>query len=618
MPHRTIFRACRLSFIVVACLAAATIGAAPSANDEVERIFALARKASGSINWDNPGALIETGTEKADGMEARWRLVTDLRSGRMRQSAEFPLFQSAEVWADKDRWRQDRSGGVHALNSRFALENTVTEKWLARRGHLQPGVAGARIEYLGEQKDGEHTANTLRATPVDGQPVELWFDSESGLLSKSVWLMPTRTRTISYQDYRSAGTLNLPGKIVIDEGTGNNDVILMERAELAGGVAEREFVRPATPDDFIVAGGVVTVPITFDGDVIVEAMLNGQGPYAFILDTGGHDILTPEAAKALNLTAIGGGKAGGAGEELLNEQYTRVERMEIGGVTLRDQSFAIIPLQYDTVERGAKPPLAGILGLELFERLAIRLDYRAQTLTMRPLEGAPEGRGIPVPIYFTDDMPLFSAKIGGIEGDNGLDTGNSGTLVVQGKWADANGLGPQMRSGYQTSGFGSGGVTQSWASRVELEVAGTRFPRIVCYYSSDKKGAFSSTTEAGNVGNDIYANFVLSFDYERNEVWFEPSPGFSQRPYGRIGMSLYKESNDTFTVATVAPDTPAADAGFMSGDKVTAIAGVSAAALSGWDLRRLVRETPGTKLTFEYERKGEKRSVVVTLRELLP
>ena len=41
------------------------------------------------------------------------------------------------------------------------------------------------------------------------------------------------------------------------------------------------------------------MPVEYDGDVVVEAMLNGQGPFAFILDTGGHDILTPEVAAAL-------------------------------------------------------------------------------------------------------------------------------------------------------------------------------------------------------------------------------------------------------------------------------------------------------------------------------
>src|SRR5262249_20338935 len=163
--------------------------------------------------------------------------------------------------------------------------------------------------------------------------------------------------------------------------------------------------------------------------------------------------------------------------------------------TLRDQSFIIVPLQYNTVERGAKPPLAGILGVELFERFAIELNYRAQTLSLRPLPDAPPGHGVPVAISFTDDQPIFSARINGSAGDNGLDTGNSGSLVVQGRWAHSHGLAEQMRKGLVTAGFGAGGMSKHWASRADLEVAGKVFRDIVASYSEDSKGAFSSRTE---------------------------------------------------------------------------------------------------------------------------
>jgi hypothetical protein len=448
----------------------------------------------------------------------------------------------------------------------------------------------------------------------------LWFDKQTALLARSVWVMPIEVTTIRWDDYRRVGSAMVPFGVIRQEGDTNPASITVEGVEFVAQAAADEFAPPRTPDDSTVAGKAATVPIRYDGDVVVEAMLNGKGPFSFILDTGGHDILTPDAAKTLGLAGKGAGVSGGAGAGTLPEQYTRVERVDIGAATLRDQSFIIIPLQYNTVERGAKPPLAGILGVELFERFAVELNYGAQTLTLRPLTDAPPGHGVPVAITFTDDQPIFSAKINGIAGDDGLDTGNSGSLIVQGRWARSNGLAEQMRKGLLTAGFGAGGMSKNWASRADLEVAGRVFRHIVARYSEDTKGAFSSRTEAGNIGNEIYENFTLSFDYRRGTVWFDPvyRPLEQQYVYPRVGISVYKQSPNAFTVATVLPNGPAAGVGIEAGDLIGAVNGVSATALSGWDFKRIVREPPGTHVRLDFTHAGQERSAIVTLRELLP
>ncbi|HYL70798.1 MAG TPA: aspartyl protease family protein, partial [Candidatus Dormibacteraeota bacterium] len=576
----------------------------------------------GPGDWRLSGVLVASGNETASGLSGDWRLALESASGQMHESADFGVYRLAEVWNDTDHWRQDHSGGVHALNSRFARANAVTAKYLARREYLHPNPR-ARLEYLGSRKMAELSYTVVRVTPRGGQPVELWFDPGSGLLARSVWQMPIDTLTIDYADYRriaaASGAAQLvPFKVTRQEGDAEADIVTLAHAQFVAQAAADEFVRPATPDDSSVAGGLVTVPIEYDGDVMVTATLNGHGPLSFILDTGGHDILTPQAAAQLGLHGVGAGASGGAGAGTRTEQYTRVERVQIGGVTLRDQSFFIIPLQYGAVERGGQPPLAGILGVELFERFAMELNYRERTLSFRPLAHAPPGRGVPVPIRFSDDQPIVSAKIDGIEGDNGLDTGNSGSLVVQGRWAHENGLAPRLRRGLQTASFGAGGMSQNWATRVDLEVAGRRFPHVLASYSEDQKGAFSSRTEAGNIGNQIYDNFTLAFDYGRNTVWFAPLPAHAPQPYSRAGMGLYKQSPDSFTVVTVLPNGPAAQAGIENGDEVVGANGTPARALSGWDMRRLARAAPGSKLTLEVKRNGQIRTAELTLREMLP
>jgi PDZ domain/Aspartyl protease len=618
---RHITFACATGVCLALWLGVTTSTAVPlSPVDAVARVLASARNAYGWADQDHFGVLVETGSEQASGLNGRWRKAQDIANGHMHEAVDFEVYRSAEVWDGQNHWRQDHSGGVHALNSTFARSNAATAMWLAQYGFLRSDAGGARLEYLNTQQADRGTYETLRATPPGGQPVELWFDISTGLLARSIWVMPIEITTVRYEDYRRVGRLLVPFKVVSQEEDSVPDIVTLDRAELVKQPDRNEFAAPLVPDDWSVAGGVTTVPISYDGDVLIEAMLNGKGPYGFILDTGGHDILTPEAAAALGLTGTGAGSSGGSGAGKISQQYTRVDRVDIGGVTLRDQSFFIVPLQYSAVEMGAKPPLAGILGVELFERFAIELNYRARTLTLRPIANAAEGRGVPVAIAFTDDQPIYTAKIDGIAGDNGLDTGNAGALVVQGRWAEANGLAQQMRKGLATAGFGAGGISQNRAVRADVEVAGVNFPRIVASYSEDKKGAFSSRTEAGNIGNQIYANFTLDFDYGRNTVWFDPVPGEPQQPvpYARAGMSIYKQAPSSFVVATVLPGGPAAQAGIAVGDQIVAVNNIPVNTLSGWDMRQLVRKPPGTKLTLDITRQSKKSMAVVILRELLP
>jgi hypothetical protein len=607
----------RICAAVVAAFTMTQVSAALAG--QATSVLAAARKAAGVENWAHSGVLLETGTKQTSGLTAQWREAVETGSGRTHETSDFGIFRTAAVWDGHNYWRQDRSGGVHRINSAFAQTANITGAWLAARGYLRPNASGAVLEELDDQTADGRSFAVVRATPPHGQPVDLWFDKASNLLARSVQIMSIDVKTVSYDDYRKVRGTLLPFKIAADFGNpADTDVIRIDRIDVVGNTG-REFEPLRTADDFTVAGGKITVPVDFDGDVIVEAMLNGQGPFAFILDTGGHDILTPEAAKSLHLNPVGAGSSGGSGEGTLPVQYAHVDRMDIGGATLRNQTFSVIPLQYDAIERGAKPVLSGILGLELFERFAMKLDYRNKTLSFEPLSTyRHDGAGVAVPIFFNDDNPLLKAAIDGISGDVALDTGNSGSVIVQGIWADAHGLKQQMMSGYSSLGFGAGGASSNWSNRANFEIAGSTFPHIIASYAADKKGAFSSRTEAANVGDRILANFTLDFDYGHDVIWFEPVPGFVYPPFGRLGLTTDKERSEAFKVAAVASGTPSAEAGLQIGDEIMSVDGVPSAQMSGWDFARVMRQPPGTKVELSIVRNGQQQSVTVILRELLP
>lgn len=579
-----------------------------------------AREAAGGDAWDQVALVAYDGNEDSSGMKGQIHVVQDLQKSRIRRESDFHVVRVLEVWDGLHHWRQEVSGGVHPLDSQFAKQASATDEWLAHRAYLKQGAGNATLGAVESRSDSGKPTDVLTATPVNGQPVELWFDAATHLLVRTVRVMPTTVETTAYSDYRPVGRVLLPRRILTEDGEGSVDAVNISEYNLNPEINVSTFQAPVTPDDTVVNGGKSTVPIELDGYIILEARLNGRGPFAFLFDTGGHDILTPEAAVALGLQPAGAGSAGGAGSDRLSVQYAKVKSLEIGGVLIRNQNFFVIPLQYDTVERGQRPPLAGILGLELLERLAIRLDYSVHTMTFWPKdEYQHSGPGQSVAITFSDDIPLLTATLDGAAGDFALDTGNGGSLVVQHLWAERHDLADRLKRGVEMVSFGSGGETRNWASRIaELQIAGVTLHNLVGRYVEDKHGAFSSRTEAGNLGTDVLANFTLDFDYSRGQIWFESVPGYTSLPFPRGGMSFSKSSPDSADVVYVVEGGPAAQAGLRKGDTLIEVAGKSVKILSRRDLLHIFTQPPGTSVPITYNREGHRGLTTLVLRELLP
>src|SRR2546421_12351429 len=128
-----------------------------------------------------------------------------------------------------------------------------------------------------------------------------------------------------------------------------------------------------------------------------------------------------------------------------------------------------------------------------------------------------DGRGTAVPIPFDADMPLLEGQIDGKRALIALDTGNSASTLIQPVWARKNGIAERLKRGVETVSYGAGGESRNWASRIgQMEIGGTVLRDQIVRYAEDTAGAFSSRTEAANIGTDVLSNFVLDVDYARS------------------------------------------------------------------------------------------------------
>lgn len=618
MPVEKVFAVRKYFSIVVLLLLALS---APSQGAEpANALLQRAREAAGGKVWDKVERLTYEGAESSSGMPGTAVYLDDVKTGRMRHSSDLQIFQTVEIWNGVWHWRQDFSGGVHALDAEFALRCTATDEWLARRAYLKPRAEKAKLGAVEHRTDAGKDYEVVTITPRHGQPAELWFGSTDSLLARAVRLMSANVVTVTYADYRSLKGMRLPFKITQDDGLGNIDVIDVSEYRVNQAIKNDAFLEPHIPNDTTVEGGKATVPMEFDGHIVFEARLNGKGPFAFILDTGGRSILTQETAAALGLQSSGNASVGGAGSGLLTYKFAKVEHVEIGGVTIQNQPFMVVPLPYTFVGRGKSAAIAGIVGLEFLERLAVRVDYRNRTLTFWPSDSYRHaGPGQVEPITFIEDVPRVHARVNGAVGEFMLDTGSFYSVFIFRQWAERHGLAEELKRGIQTVTFGAGGESQSWASRVpQFAIGGRSFPRTIAVYVEDKQGAFSSSTEAGNIGSQVLTNFALEIDYARGRTWFEFVPGFDPFPFSRTGLSFYRDDPKSLMLSDVMANSPAAEAGLRKGDRVVAMADEAVADISSPELIRLLNQPPGAKLPMTYTRDGQESKAVLVLREMLP
>jgi hypothetical protein len=598
---------------VIAVLASVTAACNAAA------VLAQLAAASGGAAWKTIGEVSIAGKLTSSGLHGRAELHQDVRTGRYAIWSTLPIAgTSAQVYDGRTVWSRDVSGGVHPYDSWYPRARAVTEAFLTRRDYFDPrtGASAVCVPQTGTGRD-----ELVRVTPRGGIPAVLAIDPRTHLLDSVAIRTPISTDLTTYGDYRQVGRIVLPffiasGSIFEPE---NGDRIDVTRYTIAGTVTPAHFAKPVQVENAHMFGGAksTTVPIAIEGrQLLVWASINGRSPMPFIVDSGGHAILDTVAAKMLGVRAAGTGVSGGAGSGTIALQFARVASVRIGNAELVDQPFLVIPYPYAFYERGRRVPLAGILGLEWFERYAIRIDYAARTLTLTPLQRfSHRATASAVPLQFQEDMPLARAAADGHDGAFGVDTGNAGVLILYGDFLKTTGLLATYGTGMTLRGEGTGGSNTGQIQKLRgFEIGGRAMRDLDADFTQMKTGSFSSWTEAGDLGLTVLSRFTPTFDYAKQMLYLDPVRHPFVIPRNRSGMAFTKNEPGAIDVVAVRPQSAAAAAGITAGDRVIAVGAKSATEFSSADFLDMVTAPAGTVLQLTIRHGTATRTVALTLR----
>jgi hypothetical protein len=576
--------------------------------------------ATGGASWKTAGEIGASGRLMSSGLRGAVELRDDVRTGRYAIRKMLPVLgASATIYDGKTVWAQDISGGVHPYDAWYPRARAITDAYITRRAYLDPH-AGASVTCIPTRNAAERT-ELVRVEPRGGIPALLAIDSRTHLIDSVAIRTPISTDVTSYADYREAGGLVLPFYISSASlfEPENGDRIEVTRYVVTRRADETDFQKPRVTQTAQMLGGEksTTVPIALEANqLLVWASINGHSPMPFILDTGGHAILDAVAARALGLRATGSGVSGGAGSGTIALQFTRVASVRIGRAELLDQPFLVIPYPYAFYERGRRTPLAGILGLEWFERYAARIDYAGHTLTLAPLETFNyRGRATAVPIRFQEDMPLAPAAADGNRGWFGVDTGNGGILILYGDFLRQTGLLAKYSPGLVVRGEGTGGSNSGQIETLSSFAIGGNVTRnLTADFTQMKTGSFASWTEAGDLGITVLSRYAPTFDYANQKLYLDSSVHPLPPVHNRSGLGYTKNQPDAIDVVQVRPNSAATAEGIVAGDRIVDVNGKPAADLSAADFFDLVTARAGTLLRLTVAHGTTTRTVDLVLR----
>lgn len=579
-------------------------------------------EATGGQAWGRIAGAELSGEYNLGGLKGTFRQVIDFRKGRDVLSYDVGMTRGQQANLRDHGWWADEKGLPVIQDAPEAKADVATQSYEDRNGWFHPDPAVA-MSYLGAKVDKNRTFELVQVHPPGGRELTLWVDFATHRLDRAVYRdADQKENTTYFSDYRRVDGIWFPFQQRQSTGAAENDVIMtVAKVHLMSHVSNAEFALPSSTirDAHLQQNATsTTVPFTLrSGEILVDVSIDGRPPLPFLLDSGGLNLVTPEAAKKLGIEPQGNIAESGTGPSAVNANFAHVKRYQIGLAELLDQQFLVVPLPPILTNRGNQEPLAGLIGYEVLRRFLVTIDYHQRRLTLAMPSQRPKGQKLP--LFFDSRSTFVKASVDGVEGYFGVDTGDDGAITLFKKFYDAHEF-PIAQPGIKSIGVGVGGENSTILTRIaSLGLGPFTLSRPLTQLNFANAGAFASRLTAGNLGMQIFQNFVMTFDYEHSALYLQKSPDFGYlMPYDRSGLRLDLNDAGAVVVKTVNAGSPADLSGLKPGDLLLAINHQSTSNRDMSEFADQFIQPAGAHLDLEIQRDGVRKEVTVILKELLP
>lgn len=594
---------------------------AQAADQRVEAVLHANQVAVGAM--PEAGSALYRYRYSGDGLTGESTKTVDLTTGAYVEHLDTGFLHTAEGYDARTPWTRDVSGANTPEQGGDQARLAVSAAYRNANLWWRKDLAGARIEYVGRETLAGTPADQLLVQPHGGVGFDAWFDARTHLLLQIAEpQMFFQTRTV-FSDYRRDAGVMLAHSVLEDPGTGKAGYELLTLRGVTFGPARplAIYARPRTPPSGVtLVHGATSTSVPFrllNNHIYVEGRVNGRGPYTFIVDTGGHTLLSPKVVAEAGLRAMGNAPEAGAGAKQSSTGFVPVRTISIGAVEMHNQVAFATGIYTPDIEG---IPVDGMVGFELFRRLIVQIDYGRRVLTFtEPGHASFSNAGVAVPFVFYTHLPFVHGRIDGIPATFDIDTGSRSELDVTSPAVVRFHLHDRYRRGVRAvTGWGVGGPSQSYVVRLHSVSLGTvTVNGPVADLSDAARGSFSDANYDGNIGSGFLKQFVVTFDYGHQVMYLnriEPTPP-DVGDFDRSGLWI-NAMKGGYIVTYVAAGSPAAKAGLHTSDVILELDGRQARAEYLSNARELLRARPaGTRVPMLVRGKSGSRRIVVTLRD---
>ena len=353
----------------------------------------------------------------------------------------------------------------------------------------------------------------------------------------------------------------------------------------------------------------VTVPFTFDPllqpRIVVQLRINGHGAMPFLVDTGLNAGLLIDTQAARQLQLPTDEKAPTLSLGKIDARRTRLDSVAYvgsGNASLAVGGFSRALIGDLTVFRASqgREALAGIIGIDMLSRNAVRFDFASHIMTLLPAGHStlPVGRGTVLPLQQHKGDSCFFVQTTlqkGVETEWLLDTGSEGTAVP---------MSVAQRLHAAACKSSGSGTAYGLSIMPDLLLSSLRLGD--CALDQVAIDSLPQTPFGYPMGLNLLSRFRVTMDFPNRRMLLEhPTENTSTASLpGYTGIHLAAQDS-RLIVAGIDSGSPAQQAGVQTGDVVTQIDGKSPNGLPFLTARRLLEGFAGTVATIQLCRASE-------------
>ncbi len=575
-------------------------------------------------------------------LHAKYRLVSEGMTGSLERWVRAPdqILEVERIGPLRRRAGFDGAQGWSTdLNSKKVsplegkdLEAMRSIAWFLTEQWARDDQGGGTVTRGQNAYTGGRSMTSLHVVPPVGPTGELWFDTETGLLTRI-----THRRDQYHWDERLLNWKTLAGRKRWTASLIGDSVLFaagfqrlnLDSLRVEAPREESAFSPPASsarPVAWLKSKGVARLPFRYKrGHVWIRASVDGGPLDDFILDTGctvsaldrawarSHAVETQGEMATEGVGGIGTGA------------WAAVRALSItgpngDGVRVPDLKVGVLELN-DDLETYDWSRAAGLIGYDVLGRFTVEIDFDRQELVLHdPATYRYAGAGQALPMTMYAGIPTVEVALnGGCRGQFLVDVGNATVLSVNSDQVDRCHLFGAKRKEVQHWVGGIGGIFTETVCRLDsIRVGPFGWTEPIAGLTLHRYGGAGSKEVQGNLGTSVLERFHCTFDYAHGTLWLEPGRRYPDRDrFSRSGLWLTRWSGNVYVVRVVRKS-PGEAAGFKVRDIVRAIDGRP---IEGWTPEQidalLVDGPVGTVVTLTVERDLVNQDLELTLADVL-